>query len=850
MSEFLEVVSPSALKQLQEVNAELLKTIASVKDVNNNMISVKTPSGSDSAIKKLTADYDAQRATIQKLQQQLNALATTQQKVTSSSVGQRNATRENSVAQQILRAETDRQVRANTLLGGAYAKASAQLLILKKQAKDYAIALGEAHPKTLQAVKDANDLGGRIKSADNVVGDFQRNVGNYSNGLVNGFQKVFSSVRQLAYILPGIGIAGIFGLALDPLFSYISGLKIVQDTFGLETEAITKAKEALVEKSKIEDEARNKLASYQSDELSKSKLLLEDAQNLSLSMAQRTKAVTELQARYPDYLGNLSKEQILAGDTAVAEEKLNEALIKRGIALSSQQLIQEEINNSLKNEKWITDQLNDIQKKRVDLGKQISAIDPFTKNEDLKVKYEELSLQLSRLFYLEGTLKEQYKDKNNTIQESIKFYIAQYNANSKYLGAVVEETGKTKKATKAKEEKRDADISSLKALQDTISALKTEQQMIDRSSTTYEVLGGQIKLLETIYKGLTETMKEVQEGIALTDEEVFADVYAWYKLRDATNEYVKTLSSGYIEKSLDSIGLASLKMFTDFDIHGKSTFDNLLEGADTLQEKFAITFQAIGDVAQNVFNSIAETQQQNYDAQYARLEQERDVAILFAGESASARNEIQEQYEQKRKQIARREAKAKQQQAIFNIAIDTAQALVAQLAATPLPFGTGFLAIIAALGAAQIAMVASQQIPQYYKGTDNAEGGLAWTQEKGAEIITDKYGKIKSTGSDKGAQLTMLSKGDKVFTAEKSAMMFDQGLNSILTNNGISMPKIEINTDTKIIADKLDNLASTIANKESFKAVKDARGYRIYQRKQAEEKQLLNNVLTYKGFNV
>ena len=58
--EFIEVTSPSALKNLQEVNAELLKTISSVKEVNANMIGIKTPSGSDSAIKQLKADYDAQ----------------------------------------------------------------------------------------------------------------------------------------------------------------------------------------------------------------------------------------------------------------------------------------------------------------------------------------------------------------------------------------------------------------------------------------------------------------------------------------------------------------------------------------------------------------------------------------------------------------------------------------------------------------------------------------------------------------------------------------------------------------------------------------------------------------------
>jgi len=286
------------------------------------------------------------------------------------------------------------------------------------------------------------------------------------------------------------------------------------------------------------------------------------------------------------------------------------------------------------------------------------------------------------------------------------------------------------------------------------------------------------------------------------------------------------------------------------DEYGKTMFQKLDSLADGSVEKFAATFQAISETAQEAFNFISEASQKNFDDEYARLEEQKDVALLFAGDSASAREEIERQYEQRRKQIARREAQARKQQAIFNIAIDTAQGIMAAVSKSPLTGGLPWSAIVAAIGAAQIAMVASQQIPQYWKGTDNAEGGLAWTQEKGREVITDSKGNIKSLGSDKGAELTMLSKGDKVFTAEKTAMMFDNNLNSILANNGISLPKIEVNMNNKVLADKLDNLTNVIANKESFKVVKDERGTRVFARRQAEEKELLNNILTYKGFDV
>lgn len=86
-----------------------------------------------------------------------------------------------------------------------------------------------------------------------------------------------------------------------------------------------------------------------------------------------------------------------------------------------------------------------------------------------------------------------------------------------------------------------------------------------------------------------------------------------------------------------------------------------------------------------------------------------------------------------------------------------------------------------ALGAAQIAMVSAQEIPQFWKGTDNAPEGFAWTQEKGAEVITDKNGNVKTLGNNKGAQLTYLNQGDKVYKSHEDY------INRELAKNGIMM---------------------------------------------------------------
>jgi hypothetical protein len=324
-------------------------------------------------------------------------------------------------------------------------------------------------------------------------------------------------------------------------------------------------------------------------------------------------------------------------------------------------------------------------------------------------------------------------------------------------------------------------------------------------------------------------------------DEIDAIVQSYQNAIDAINNIKspKILAIEQIEKQMKGFvdGFASKAGLS-------ATFDLLEKGLADYGDNWKAKTVVIMESVQEMFNFISEASQKNFESEYERLEKQKNISLAFAGESATARAEIERQYEQKRKEIAKREGKAKKQQAIFNIAIDTAQAI---MAAAP---NFALMAIVGAIGAIQLSMVASQKIPEYWKGTDNAEGGLAWTQERGREIITDSQGRVKSTGSDKGAELTMLSKGDKVFTAEKSAMMFDNSLNSMLLNNGVVMPKIEVSMDAERITSEIKSLANTIASKESFSIVRDAKGERIYQRNQNERKELLNNILNVRTYGV
>jgi len=174
----------------------------------------------------------------------------------------------------------------------------------------------------------------------------------------------------------------------------------------------------------------------------------------------------------------------------------------------------------------------------------------------------------------------------------------------------------------------------------------------------------------------------------------------------------------------------------------------------------------------------------NFKNEYARLEAQKDISLKFAGDSTAAKQKIEEDYEKKRKEIANRENKAKQRQAIFSIAIDIAKGIAKSIAESPLTFGLPFSAIAAATGAAQIALVSSQKIPEYFAGTDNHQGGLMLVNDGGGSNYQEKV--ILPNGKEvmpEGRNVLMNApKGTKVLTHE-------QQIREMLNERGISMSK-------------------------------------------------------------
>lgn len=310
----------------------------------------------------------------------------------------------------------------------------------------------------------------------------------------------------------------------------------------------------------------------------------------------------------------------------------------------------------------------------------------------------------------------------------------------------------------------DYQLASLRALETNANKVEELQGLILESKGFINLAKDQDVLAESAKKANDELEAHVEN---------LKKVKAEYDLlKEATNDFIKSFSESFLSDS----GFGSLEKFFD------GTFERLLEGADNFGQEFAVVFLSITEAAQEAFNFINQASEQRFEDQLERLEREKDVSLQFAGESASAREEIERQYDERRREIQRRQAQQQKQNAIFNILINTAQGITAAL--TSIPPNVPLSIAIGAIGAIQAGVVAAQQIPEFWKGTDNAPQGWALVDEKRPEVHTDSSGNIKSIGSEKGANLRYLNKGDKIYKSRDE--YFSKELHNIMKDNGIS----------------------------------------------------------------
>jgi tape measure domain-containing protein len=1002
MSEFIEVISPSALKDLQNLNAEITKTVAGVKEVNANMINVKTPSGADSAIKSLNDSYKEQEKIIKKLQNEISNL----NKVKSES---NQKTLQEKTDLQILNVEKKREAVLNSQVAGEYRKLSTavanasdkyQNLIVRGRLANQSQREFNRELKTAQ--KEFRTLQNQVLQADKAVDKWsrtnERSIGLGRDllgafGVVGGVtafamitRDIFQQTKEIQSLNNALklvtetqnnfytqqsflaDISERFGLEINGLTKqftqfYVSakdkltgseiqsifeGISKAGASMGLSVQSQERAFLALnqmMSKGTIQAEelrgqlgealpgafgimakavgvTEKELAKMMKDgELLANEVLPKFAKQLQITYGidnlNRIENITSAQNRltnaWRDFVASLDKDgnklsnfltktlnifsEIVKGTTILLESEAQTRL--RTVKNVNESAFKEELKYLQETDNLSKDYIQNVREYNREKISE-NQLEIKSLNERNKV----LSESYKGFFANQPKLKKEFDDNKKRIEElnnvnhryagqirAMYFYENQLNETKKESNKILE---KTAEQLKAEEDLRKQQFTNKKkqlelelfvinqSLQNEdlyYTDRLTAQELYQRKEMQIATLSydEQMRLakgnFEKQKEALLDYQKEILQIIAngskerekiekskLTPEGVVSAENPIDGLsksaKKATEEFIgmnkQMADTNALTKELEKTINDYLKIFQEdfFANAGMPTlFKVLNDKIAGFGENFAVTFTTMAEIAQEAFAFITEASNANFANEYANLERQRDIALAFAGDSASAREEIERQAEQKRRAIQKREFQARKQQALFNIAVDTAQGIVSALAMSPpnVPLSI----TIGVIGALQAGIVASQQMPAFWKGTDNAPEGWAWTQEKGREVILDKRGNIKSLGSDKGATATYLNKGDKVLTAEKTMdfLMFNDDLNNILTGNGINLPKVEVNnqgmTDGQVNA-----IVQAIKAKETANISIDKRGIREYVTNGRQITERMNNRVQFKGTSV
>lgn len=354
----------------------------------------------------------------------------------------------------------------------------------------------------------------------------------------------------------------------------------------------------------------------------------------------------------------------------------------------------------------------------------------------------------------------------------------------------------------------------------------------------------QIQALELESEAVHSLRLEVEKQISQMEE----IISLYPKGSQVANHYTNEIHK--LKTALEGLGKIDV---SDAIAESQMVLDSILrpdvegDGLDNWQQYFT----GIVSIGQQAFNLLDTMSRQRFEREFSRLEQQKDYALKFAGESAEAREEIERQYEDKRRAIQTRQAKAERDQSIFNIILDTAQGVVQTIANLGLPAAIPFISAIGAIGIANLAIARSTPIPQFKDGVRDFSGGLAVVGDGGkSEVITTPDGKVVKTPSKD--TLVNLPKGSNVYSSENE---FEKELQNIYASNGIipyrqQFPSLKTNSLEQTFTEGIKDLKKAIVNKPTNGLNIDNNGFTNYILRGNTKTLSRNNRITGKGFNV
>ncbi len=366
-----------------------------------------------------------------------------------------------------------------------------------------------------------------------------------------------------------------------------------------------------------------------------------------------------------------------------------------------------------------------------------------------------------------------------------------------------------------------------------IAQLEAELKVLDPASEKSEEIRKKIESLRADIRKLKGEIEDLTYDKEVEDRGKWADGFtdALSNMKSAAEESLGE-TVGIFGSFYSVVGKLT-KQFTETGSFSLSKWWHDMEPGEraaVILEAYAEMFNGITSMVTSAFDArieqIEKEQEKNEEAaeeEKERIEDMVNSGVITKEEGEARKRAAEDTTARKNKELDKQKAELEQKQArwqkansITQATISTALAIM-QAYAQAGPFtGPVFAAIIAAIGAAQIAMIAAQPIPKYAKGTDSHPGGLAIVGDGGRQEVIE---------TDNGAYITRsiptlvdLPKRAKVIpdlidyrkmVLHSDALMLDRQMRN---GNSGEPVIVNVNNDYKNLERKMDVSNQGISN--------------------------------------
>lgn len=407
---------------IDELNASIKSTPqrgASTQEFNDN-------SGHSAGIEYLTSNPSVKAPGIQELNAQLAAGTINAQEYAQALAGA------NSTANTL--GQTTRQTSQAIIQEEGYIlglKQTLQQLNAQKLNAPYQnlSALNSEIQQTEIAITQATNMG---RVGFDSLGNSIKSTTQSTSRLGGGLSGSFGYLRQIAYILPGIGIAGIFNLAFE-------GIAKAANELGVFNSRLTVAESNL---NNLNEVSKNASKQY-GEQATNLRILYAAATDVNNSQNDRLLAVRELQKEFPDYFKNISTEKILNGESSGIYKQLTVDILEnakaKAAATKISQLAAKQLDADFEKQKIYSarqSELSKVSERVVQRGVGANSDQLFTTSKSVLEK--QAKDEINKRADLARNVQDQNK---KDLQQQIDFLIAFAGGNNKIAKAL--STGNT-----------------------------------------------------------------------------------------------------------------------------------------------------------------------------------------------------------------------------------------------------------------------------------------------------------------------------------------------------------------------------------------------------------------------